>query len=1374
MLSSKVRFPLLAWVVGLLAMTALPGWSLDTYYWNKGQRIPLVPSDQFVGVKLNAAGAGASRAMPRLRANYNSTQSTYLKRYNVAVLAAPTRSAGAVASLSAQVGKDTATQVLLPTYGQGPAMQVDLGQFVVRFRSTPSPAVLAELQRTYGFHVLEAYRWLPGAYLCAVNDLATQTGVSVANRLYENEQTIFSEPDLLRSMRARGLERSAAAPLASRLTPTDPLFPRQWHLNNTGRVGSVPGGTVGADVNAKRAWDLTTGGSIKIAILDDGCDLRHPDFQPAATKFAAMRDVLDNDGDPSPETGDMHGTACAGIAAAAQNGIGVSGIAPSCQLIPIRMLGMAMTVSIEAEAFTFATDNGADVISNSWGPTDGYGIVSPLPALTAAAIDNAVTNGRGGLGCVVTWASGNGSPIDSTDDDGYASNPQVLNVGASTWNDTKSSFSETGTSLDCVAPGGSGDDVPEHSILTTDNVGASGYTASNYTTGIDFSGTSAACPLAAGVAALALSVNPSLTSAQAMALLENTAVKIDSAAGAYDVNGHSNRYGYGRLDAYAAASAAVTGPRITVSVNTLNGPSVGGRLMDDTNAVVITSVLGGTSHTTNVWDGTPKTVLCDAGSTLSVSTTDSAGSTQSRWQIAPGQQNSVTVGSSDASLSFDYYNQVSASLSTQVPADAAPLTTGNEATVSYVSLGQAASVAVAATPVRAWVDAGSTLTYSARTAGTTADQRWLLFNDTPVNFTVTLANRELSPTYYQQIRPTITLSGATRNNPVTVTNHMLYGVSQATTPVDAYGTWSNWADVGSLIGFSERSKGSPTLVAQGTRSFTVTVGLNGTVLYDILAVAGMSGLTASGNDLPADGATDVVLTLTVRDSAGQALAGIAAARLTVTADNNDGLTITPPTTPSDANGQAIFRAHRSVDGPVVFRGNVDGEAVSNSVTVTFLRVMDITLPVPGLYLTTFPITVPNSSEQIANFNVAPKPTRLAGYNEDLMAYQAFDPAAPSSFFNIAPGKGWFLQTTVPGSIRLYGTWNTSASAQPTYQFDMAKAAYHLIGNPRPDQPLAFRMQDVRVYVNGVDQGDLRTQANWSIVDPFLWAFNGHTYELVMDPNMAGADGVRSQLEVFEGAFWRTRTANVRIVVAPGSVARAAAPTSASNFGFSLVAAAGEETSRVIVGAQSAALRSVRPPAPAGAAGGVMLEVLAADGSRAAADFVGGAVVNEATWRLKVSGSNGRQVTLSWPSLLRQLPAGYRARLIDPTSGRVVALNTTGSYVVNSDRELVLSVAPRAAGALAVQSFQPTTTRGGSTEFDVTLSAPAELIVQVASLTGRLVAQTAPVQGDGPTRIVWNGLDNAGRPLPAGVYNVTLIARNDQGDTVRAVRTVRLR
>jgi len=125
----------------------------------------------------------------------------------------------------------------------------------------------------------------------------------------------------------------------------------------------------------------------------------------------------------------------------------------------------------------------------------------------------------------------------------------------------------------------------------------------------------------------------------------------------------------------------------------------------------------------------------------------------------------VTVGTSNASLSFNYYNQVSAALSTQVPADATPLSTGNEATASYVSLGQTGTVAVAATAVKAWVDAGSTLTYGARTAGTTTDQRWLLLNDTAASYTVTLANRALTPTYYHQIRPTVTLSGATRNNP---------------------------------------------------------------------------------------------------------------------------------------------------------------------------------------------------------------------------------------------------------------------------------------------------------------------------------------------------------------------------------------------------------------------------------------------------------------------------------------------------------------------------------------------------------------------------------------------------------------------------------
>ena len=130
--------------------------------------------------------------------------------------------------------------------------------------------------------------------------------------------------------------------------------------------------------------------------------------------------------DPRPDDPENHGTACAGVACG--NGTnGASGVAPRAKLMPIR-LASGLGSQREADAFKWAADNGADVISCSWGPEDGRWCVKndplhkhslPLPTSTRLAIDYVTANGRGGKGCVVLFAAGNGN--ESVDNDGYAS-----------------------------------------------------------------------------------------------------------------------------------------------------------------------------------------------------------------------------------------------------------------------------------------------------------------------------------------------------------------------------------------------------------------------------------------------------------------------------------------------------------------------------------------------------------------------------------------------------------------------------------------------------------------------------------------------------------------------------------------------------------------------------------------------------------------------------------------------------------------------------------------------------------------------------------------------------------------------------------------
>ena len=338
--------------------------------------------------------------------------------------------------------------------------------------------------------------------------------------------------------------------------PNDEYFPLQWHLHNTGQSGGTPG----ADIRAPEAWKITTGDpNIVIAVHDSGVDSSHPDL---ANNLVAGYDFYDNDDDPDPSLAhrfNAHGTACAGlIAAQGNNSIGVTGVVWNCRIMPIRNGGWRAdgtqswtTEADRATAFRWTANKGADILNNSW--TWG---ASPAPIFHSAIVD--VTKpggiGRAGKGCIVLFAAGNNSgslPYPNK----Y---PEVIAIGASDHNDRRSWYSNYGPELDLVAPSSWHNTDAEWvstkgagALWTTDIAGPAGYSSSPlcpYPDILDYAlqeMTSGACPIAAGVAALVLSVDPNLTSTQVQYFLERSAKDLGDP-------GRDNYYGYGRVDARAA------------------------------------------------------------------------------------------------------------------------------------------------------------------------------------------------------------------------------------------------------------------------------------------------------------------------------------------------------------------------------------------------------------------------------------------------------------------------------------------------------------------------------------------------------------------------------------------------------------------------------------------------------------------------------------------------------------------------------------------------------------------------------------------------------------------------------------------------------
>lgn len=366
---------------------------------------------------------------------------------------------------------------------------------------------------------------MPSIGLWLVEDVAGGDGLDIASRLAPRvAQRSPSEPGIRDAIPDLHLRRRL---FADPFTPNDPRLPGQWYFKN---------------LNMPEAWGLTKGDpSITVVVIDSGCDMGHADL---AAKIDPGKDAIDGDDDPSfnPAAEDSaHGTACAGlIGAVTNNEVGIAGGCPECRLRCVRLVEAEAMVPLSADvdAFNFALDSGAAVVSNSWGFADPI----PVPKALEDAINNVFDTGRGGLGALVLFAAGNDDRVIMNDE--LQAVRGVLGIGAINNFDSETPFTNSGDAVDLVAPTGT---------LTTDITGAAGYASTEYTS--NFGGTSSACPVAAGVAALVVSAAPSKTSAEIYEILIKTARPAPFAVP--DENGHDPVFGFGVIDPVNALHEAL-------------------------------------------------------------------------------------------------------------------------------------------------------------------------------------------------------------------------------------------------------------------------------------------------------------------------------------------------------------------------------------------------------------------------------------------------------------------------------------------------------------------------------------------------------------------------------------------------------------------------------------------------------------------------------------------------------------------------------------------------------------------------------------------------------------------------------------------------
>ena len=369
--------------------------------------------------------------------------------------------------------------------------------------------------------------------------------IVTATHIVNKEPTVTASPVVNKEPTV-----TATPVLNNNLKPQDePYYKYAWYINSKNSVLNSKGYTIdkNADIGIEEAWRTTMGEGVIVAVIDDGADLEHEDLKENILKSYnsvsknSTAQYVGTEKEPS-----SHGNTCSGFIVAPVNGKGIVGIAPKSKVIIIQNPEDSTDAEL-IDAFEYAKNQGAKVISCSWGTDDvSEAIVSELKSLYNANI-------------TVLFASGNdGKTLDEDGINDESEVEWVIGVGASGENNDVTSYSNYGENIDVIAPGGDTED--SIGVLGLDDMGDKGNTKDRYLVNTNYQftdGSSYSTPITAGVVALMYATNPNITPAQVKNILITTADKIGVGTGAsYEgSNKFDIKRAYGKVRDFASAIA---------------------------------------------------------------------------------------------------------------------------------------------------------------------------------------------------------------------------------------------------------------------------------------------------------------------------------------------------------------------------------------------------------------------------------------------------------------------------------------------------------------------------------------------------------------------------------------------------------------------------------------------------------------------------------------------------------------------------------------------------------------------------------------------------------------------------------------------------